>query len=123
MDKNVDAKILQRADDITEFMYKAFRDLNKINEEICVMKPDIKVDKEYRPFLLNLKTATKAIGLFEMRDRNVNKEPESDKDKKPKKMIWEEDEIDININPFEKVTDKKDHKIERIAKDSFASRA
>jgi hypothetical protein len=30
MDKNVDAKILQRVDDITEFMYKAFRDINKI---------------------------------------------------------------------------------------------
>ena len=89
MDKNVDAKILQRADDITEFMYKAFRDLNKITEEICVMKPDIKVDNEYRPFLLNLKTATKAIGLFEMRERHLEKEPESDKDKKPAKMIWE----------------------------------
>ena len=126
MDKNVDAKILQRADDITEFMYKAFRDLNKITEEICVMKPDIKVDNEYRPFLLNLRTATKAIGLFEMRERYIEKEPESDKYKKPAQMIWEVEKLEgsnINYDHYGNVTVNEDHKVERIVKDSFASRA
>ena len=31
MDSNVDAKILQRADDLTEFLYKSFRDLDQIS--------------------------------------------------------------------------------------------
>ena len=52
------------------------------------MKPNIKVDNEFRPFLINLKKATAAIGLFEMREKKVETEL-VEKEDKPKEMIWE----------------------------------
>ena len=71
-------------------MYKAFRDFNKITEEIYEMKPNIKVDNEYRPFLLNLRKAVETIGLFEMREKKIDiKDYMMDDKDKTKTMSWE----------------------------------
>lgn len=68
MDSNVDAKILQRADDLTEFLYKSFRDLDHISVEMAEMKTNIRITDEYRPIVVRVKKAMASMGLFEIRE-------------------------------------------------------
>ena len=76
MDNNVDAKILLRADDITEFLYKAFRDLSRICTAMNTMWPEITVDEEYRAYIIDLRKAIDVIGIFEVKPKKIQIEEE-----------------------------------------------
>ena len=52
-------------------MYKAFRDLTRISEAMGTMKPEITVVDEYRPYIIDLRKAIDAIGIFDIKEKKI----------------------------------------------------
>lgn len=66
IDNSADAKILQRATDITTFMHKSFTDLDVITKNQLAQKSQIFVNPNFRPLNLNVKKALEVIHKFQM---------------------------------------------------------
>ena len=66
IDSNVDAKILQRANDITTFMHKSFTDLDIITKNMISQKSEIFIHPSFKPLTLNVKKALDIVNKFEM---------------------------------------------------------
>jgi len=66
IDSNVDAKILQRANDVTTFMHKSFTDLDIITKNMISQKSEIFIHPSFKPLTLNVKKALDIVNKFEM---------------------------------------------------------
>ena len=66
IDSNVDAKILQRANDVTTFMHKSFTDLDIITKNMISQKSEIYIHPSFKPLTLNVKKALDIVNKFEM---------------------------------------------------------
>ena len=65
MDENVDARILDRADDLTTFMFKSITDLDDLKTSMINQKKTIFVDGKIRPMILDVKKALEYVNKFE----------------------------------------------------------
>eukprot|EP00356_Strombidium_inclinatum_P006244 CAMPEP_0170481474 /NCGR_PEP_ID=MMETSP0208-20121228/1907_1 /TAXON_ID=197538 /ORGANISM="Strombidium inclinatum, Strain S3" /LENGTH=194 /DNA_ID=CAMNT_0010754183 /DNA_START=335 /DNA_END=921 /DNA_ORIENTATION=+ len=66
IDSNEDAKILQRASDVTTFMHKSFTDLDIITKNMIAQKSEIYIHPSFKPLTLNVKKALDIVNKFEM---------------------------------------------------------
>ena len=66
IDSNADAKILQRANDVTTFMHKSFTDLDIITKNMISQKSEIFIHPSFKPLTLNVKKALDIVNKFEM---------------------------------------------------------
>ena len=64
IDNSPDAKILQKATDMTTFMHKSFSDLDSITKNQIAQKAEIYVDPSFRPLTLNVRKAIEIINKF-----------------------------------------------------------
>lgn len=71
IDSNVDAKILQRANDVTTFMHKSFTDLDIITKNMISQKSEIYIHPSFKPLTLNVKKALDIVNKFEMTPSTV----------------------------------------------------
>ena len=71
IDSNVDAKILQRANDVTTFMHKSFTDLDIITKNMISQKSEIFIHPSFKPLTLNVKKALDIVNKFEMTPTNL----------------------------------------------------
>ena len=65
MDENVDARILERADDLTTFMYKSVSDLDELKGQIINQKETLFVQEQFRPMILDVKKAMEYVDKFQ----------------------------------------------------------
>lgn len=66
IDNSPDAKILQKATDMTTFMHKSFADLDAITKNQIAQKAEIYVDPSFRPLTLNVRKAIEIVNKFQM---------------------------------------------------------
>ena len=64
IDSNADAKILQKATDMTTFMHKSFTDLDIITKNQISLKSDIYIQPAYKPLTLNVRKAIEVVNKF-----------------------------------------------------------
>jgi hypothetical protein len=64
IDSNADAKILQKATDMTTFMHKSFTDLDVITKNQIAQKSEIFIPPTFRPLTLNVRRALEIIHKF-----------------------------------------------------------
>ena len=64
IDNSPDAKILQKATDMTTFMHKSFADLDQITKTQIAQKAEIYVDPTFRPLTLNVRKAIEIVNKF-----------------------------------------------------------
>lgn len=68
---NPDAKILQKASDVTTFLHKSFTDLDIITKNQIAQKSEIYIHPSFKPLTLNVKKAIEMVSKFEMLPPNV----------------------------------------------------
>lgn len=66
IDNNADAKILQKATDMTTFMHKSFTDLDIITKNQISQKSEIYIQPTFRPLTLNVRRAIEIVNKFQM---------------------------------------------------------
>ena len=66
IENNADAKILQKANDVTTFLHKSFTDLDLITKNQISQKSDIYIHPSFKPLTLNVKKAIEIVSKFEM---------------------------------------------------------
>jgi len=66
IDNNADAKILQKATDMTTFMHKSFTDLDIITKNQISQKSEIYIQPAFRPLTLNVRKAIEIVNKFQM---------------------------------------------------------
>ena len=64
IDNNADAKILQKATDMTTFMHKSFTDLDIITKNQISQKSEIYIQPSFRPLTLNVRKAIEIVNKF-----------------------------------------------------------
>lgn len=64
IDNNADAKILQKATDMTTFMHKSFTDLDIITKNQISQKSEIYIQPTFRPLTLNVRRAIEIVNKF-----------------------------------------------------------
>ncbi len=64
IDNNADAKILQKATDMTTFMHKSFTDLDIITKNQIGQKSEIYIQPSFRPLTLNVRKAIEIVNKF-----------------------------------------------------------
>ena len=64
VDNSPDAKILQKATDMTTFMHKSFADLDQITKNQITQKAEIYVHPSFRPLTLNVRKAIEIVNKF-----------------------------------------------------------
>ena len=71
INNNPDAKILQKASDVTTFLHKSFTDLDIITKNQIAQKSEIYIHPSFKPLTLNVKKAIEIISKFEMLPPNA----------------------------------------------------
>ena len=71
INNNADAKILQKASDVTTFLHKSFNDLDIITKNQIASKSDIYIHPSFKPLTLNVKKALEMVSKFEMLPPNT----------------------------------------------------
>lgn len=54
MDENVDSRILDRADDLTTFMFKSITDLDGLKLSMLKQKETLYIDKQFKPLVIDV---------------------------------------------------------------------
>lgn len=71
INNNADAKILQKASDVTTFLHKSFTDLDIITKNQIAQKSEIYIHPSFKPLTLNVKKALEMVSKFEMLPPNA----------------------------------------------------
>ena len=71
INNNPDAKILQKASDVTTFLHKSFTDLDIITKNQIAQKSEIYIHPSFKPLTLNVKKAIEIVSKFEMLPPNA----------------------------------------------------
>ena len=71
INNNADAKILQKASDVTTFLHKSFTDLDIITKNQIAQKSEIYIHPSFKPLTLNVKKALEMVSKFEMLPPNT----------------------------------------------------
>jgi hypothetical protein len=88
INNNPDAKILQKASDVTTFLHKSFTDLDIITKNQIAQKSEIYIHPSFKPLTLNVKKAIEIVSKFEMLPPNAmptNRERSSSRSKASKR--------------------------------------
>lgn len=88
INNNPDAKILQKASDVTTFLHKSFTDLDIITKNQIAQKSEIYIHPSFKPLTLNVKKAIEIVSKFEMLPPNAmptNRERNSSRSKASKR--------------------------------------
>ena len=88
INNNPDAKILQKASDVTTFLHKSFTDLDIITKNQIAQKSEIYIHPSFKPLTLNVKKAIEIVSKFEMLPPNSmpsNREHDSSRQKMSKR--------------------------------------